>query len=466
MLRNRAFLGLLAASLVSSTGDWILRTGMAYQIYVLTGSTLASAGALLASLIPQIALGSIAGVYADRWPRRRLMVVTNVLHAVVLLPLVAVTDAGRVWIVLVVLAASSCLAPFFQAAEQALLPSLVPADRLVTANSLNAQVRDVARLVGAALGGVAAAAGGIGFLAVVDMATFVVAAVLLTLLPAAPVNKRKERSFFLREWVAGARVIAGHRTLRLLLVYCLITGIGEAIMATLIAPFTRDVLGADARAFGTIISAQAVGGLAGGLVTTLVGHRFRPRLLLAWGAIGFGLLDLVLFLYPLGYREWWPAPLLMILIGLPGAVGIAGIMTVFQQATADEFRGRVFGALVALEGVAMLAGTGAAGILPRTFGIVPVIAAQGVGYVLAGLMVLVVRPDPGVERGGEGDPRPVGEQQAGGHPGDRAEEPGGGADQEPQHHDVHQRQAVLPGAEEDRRPGGVEHELDRVHGQR
>ncbi|GLY94373.1 MFS transporter [Actinoplanes sp. NBRC 103695] len=407
LLRNGPLRALLAASLISSTGDWILRTGLAYQIYVLTGSTLASAGAFLASLIPQIALGSVAGVYADRWRRRRLMVVTNLLHAAVLLPLLAVTGAGRVWIVLAVLAASSCLAPFFQAAEQALLPSLVPADRLVTANSLNAQVRDVSRLIGAALGGVVAAAGGIGLLAVVDVVTFLVAAGLLTLIPGVPVHSRKERSFFLREWVAGARLIAGHRTLRLLLAYCLITGVGEAIMGTLIAPFARDVLGADARAYGTILSAQAVGGLAGGLVTTLIGHRLRPRLMLAWGAIGFGLLDLVLFLYPLVLREWWPAPVLMILIGLPGAISVTGIMTVFQQATADEFRGRVFGALVALEGVAMLAGTGVAGFLPETFGIVPVIAAQGVGYVLAGLMVLVVRPDPGVERGGEGDPRPV-----------------------------------------------------------
>ncbi|GAB3978738.1 hypothetical protein GCM10027615_53680 [Plantactinospora veratri] len=117
---------LLGANLISLTGDWILRTGLAYQVYVLTGSTLASAGSVLASLLPQIALGSVAGVYADRWDRRRTMVVTNLLMLVALLPLLVVQHAGQVWLVYLVIAVQSCLAPFFTSAEAALVPMLVP----------------------------------------------------------------------------------------------------------------------------------------------------------------------------------------------------------------------------------------------------------------------------------------------------------------------------------------------------
>jgi Na+/melibiose symporter-like transporter len=382
---------LLGASLISSTGDWILRTGLAYQIYVLTGSTLASAGAVLASLLPQIALGSIAGVYADRWDRRRLMIGTNLLLAAVLLPLLAVSSHGRVWIVLVVLAASSCLAPFFQAAEQAMLPSLVPASRLVTANAANAQVRDVARLLGAALGGVVAGFGGIALLAVVDMVSFVVAAGLLVFLPrVAPA--RSSPSSVLGGWVDGVRIAFHSRTLRVIMIFTLITGFGEAVMGTLMAPFVHDVLGASARTYGTIMAAQAIGGLLGGLITTAIGHRFRAGLLLGWGAVAFGILDLVLFLYPLAYRDWWPAPVLMVVIGLPGALLVAGLMTVFQTATEDSHRGRIFGAAMAVEGVAMLAGTAAAGTLGSGVGIVPVIATQGAGYVVAGILVLATLP--------------------------------------------------------------------------
>lgn len=384
---------LLGANLVSSSGDWILRTGLAYQIYVLTGSTLASAAAVLASLIPQIALGSIAGVYADRWDRRRTMVVTNLLLATVLIPLLFVRDAGEVWLVYAVMAASSCLAPFFASAEQALLPSLVPGGDLITANSLNGQVRDVARLIGAALGGVVAAVGGIALLAVVDMLTFALAAALLMLIRrrSAP-TPGQVRAHVLREWIDGVRVALASRTLKVILAFSAILGLGEAAMSTLMAPFVADVLHGDARAYGLILSAQAIGGIAGGALTTWYGHRFDPRALLGWGTVAFGVIDLAMFLYPLVHRVLWPAPVLMVIVGLPSALLIAGLLTLFQTATDDAHRGRVFGAIVAVDAASMLAGTIAAGALAERIGIVPVIAAQGVGPILAGLLVLVALP--------------------------------------------------------------------------
>ncbi|SCE92843.1 MFS transporter [Micromonospora chaiyaphumensis] len=385
---------LLAANLISLTGDWILRTGLAYQVYVLTGSTLASAGSVLASLLPQIALGSVAGVYADRWDRRRTMVVTNLLMVVALLPLLAVQHAGQVWLVYLVIAVHSCLAPFFTSAEAALVPSLVSDDHLVTVNSLNGQARDVARLVGAALGGVIAAIGGIALLSLADMMTFALAAGLLWRIRTRPRSGSAMRPHVLREWVDGMRIGVSSRVLRVFLAFTVITGIGEAIMGTLIAPFVHDVLGGDARAFGVIMAAQAVGGIVGGLIATLVGHHFTPRAMFGWGTLAFGALDLVLFLYPLATHALWPAPVLIALVGLPAAFLTAGGMTVFQNATTDDHRGRVFGAMAAVNGAAMLLGTIAAGTLGERIGILPVLAAQGAAYCLAGLVVLLALPIP------------------------------------------------------------------------
>ena len=124
----------------------------------------------------------------------------------------------------------------------------------------------------------------------------------------------------------------------------------------------------------------------------MFGHRFNPRSLLGWGTVAFGAIDLAMFLYPLAHRVLWPAPVLMVIVGLPGALLVAGQMTLFQTATDDAHRGRVFGALVAVDGVAMLAGTVAAGALAGRLGIVPVIAVQGVGPILAGILILVALP--------------------------------------------------------------------------
>ena len=389
---NRDLRLLLAANLVSLTGDWILRTGIAYQIYVLTGSTVASAVIVLASLLPQVVFGSVAGVYVDRWDRRRTMAVTNLLMAAALLPLLAVQGAGQAWIVYAVIALQSCLAPFFASAEAALVPSVVPADQLVTVNSLNAQVRDVARLIGAALGGVIAGLGGIVLLSVVDIATFLLAAALIVGVRAGPATGPAERPHVLREWAEGLRIAGTGRTLRVFLAFTLITGVGEAIVGTLAAPFVRDVLGGDARAFGVIMAAQAVGGIAGGVLVTMIGHRFAPRAMFGWGSTVFGALDLVLFLYPLLSRALWPAIALMVLIGVPVGFLVAGAMTVFQRATDDRHRGRVYGATVAVDGAAMLLGTIAAGTLGERLGILPVITAQGALYLTAGILILRTLP--------------------------------------------------------------------------
>src|SRR4051794_17777609 len=90
---------LLGAGLVSMSGDWLLSVGLAYSVYALTGSTLASAAALLAAFVPQVLVGSVAGVFVDRWDRKRTMVVTNLLLAAGLLPLLLVDGAHRIWLV-------------------------------------------------------------------------------------------------------------------------------------------------------------------------------------------------------------------------------------------------------------------------------------------------------------------------------------------------------------------------------
>ena len=101
----------------------------------------------------------------------------------------------------------------------------------------------------------------------------------------------------------------------------------------------------------------------------------------------------MLFLYPLAYVAIWPAVVCMVVVGVPGALIMAGAFTLLQRATADSHRGRVFGALGAVEGAATVAGTVAAGFLGQSVGIIPVLATQGAGYVIAGVaVVLALRP--------------------------------------------------------------------------
>jgi len=396
----------LSAGLVSMVGDWILRIGLVYHVFVLTNSTVVSAILMLSSFVPQLLLGSVAGVFVDRWDRRRTMVVTNLLLAVGLLPLLLVHDASRVWVVFIVLFYESSVAQFFVPAEQALLPRLVDDDQLITANALNGQTRDLSRLVGSAIGGVVAAAGGLVEVTLVDAASFLICAGMVAALrtggrvdvPDPEAAQQTATALadriaqLRREWMDGLRLVGHNRVLRLLAIFLLATTVGEGIMSTLFAPFVRQVLHGSNEAYGVVVAVQAVGGIVGGLVAAAIGHRVSPARLLGITAMVFGAIDLAIFLYPLAYVAVWPAAVGMVVVGLPGALMLAGFMTLFQRSTVDSHRGRVFGSLGAAEGVAVMVGTVGAGFLGQYVGIIPVLAVQGAGYVVAGLAMLITLP--------------------------------------------------------------------------
>ena len=180
------------------------------------------------------------------------------------------------------------------------------------------------------------------------------------------------------------------RPVRVVFVFTLIAMTGEGVMGTLFAPFVRDVLHGSASAYGVVAAVQAIGGITGGVVAASLAHRVSAAAMFGVGALFFGLVDLTMFLYPLAYVAIWPAVLCMIIVGVPGAVMRVGYNTVLQRGTEDAFRGRVFGALGVVQGVGIVMGTLAGGVLGGAIGIVPVIAFQGVGGIVGGAMVLVV----------------------------------------------------------------------------
>jgi predicted MFS family arabinose efflux permease len=406
--RSRDLRLLLTAGLVSMTGDWLLGVGLAYSVYTLTGSTLASAAALLSAFVPQVLVGSVAGVFVDRWDRKRTMVVTNLLLAIGLLPLLLVSGEDWIWLVYVVLAMQSCVEVFFAPAEQAFLPRVVEDDDLVAANGLNSQVRNMARLIGSGLGGVLAAAGGIRAISAADAVTFLVAALLVTRIRTAgravvstgstdgggstdeePSDVVRGRvATLVDEWRDGLRTVTSNRVLTTLMMMLLITSTGEGIMGTLFAPYVRHVLHGSGQVYGVISGVQAIGGVVGGFLVAVVAESWSPITMVWAGMTVFGLIDLAIFLYPLVWVNPWPAAAGMILVGLPGAVGVAGVMTLYQRNTTDEHRGRVFSLVSLAQAISVVIGSTIAGFLGGPTGIMPILALQGAGYVVAGMLVL------------------------------------------------------------------------------
>jgi predicted MFS family arabinose efflux permease len=370
-------------------GSWMLLTALPFYIYQQTGSALATSGLLMAYLAPGVLFGSIAGVFVDRWDRKRVLVAGNLIQASIIPLLLLVETNDWFWLIYVVAFLESTVSQFLMPAENALLPTLVDEEHLVSANSLNALNDNLARIVGAALGGILL--GTVGFRNVVffDALSFLMAAVLIAFV-AAPAREAVTEvaanvSRWLqvwREWIGGLRLVAQDNILRNLFIVIGIALFGDAILSALLAVFAQDVAGFSATEFGWLLTARGIGGIVGGIVIAQFGSRFSNSVLITGGLVvtGLGILLMVTF------------PTLTVVVGLMILAGpflmawIIGMQTVLQQATDDSFRGRVFGAYGTTSTILMFIGAGLAGTLADTLGSSVLMASAAIIYIVAGVI--------------------------------------------------------------------------------
>jgi MFS family permease len=379
-LRDREFRLLWTAGLISETGDWLLLVSMPILVFQLTGSALGTAVAFLVELAPGILLSPVAGHLADRWDRRRALVVLALAQAVGLLPLLALHDAGDLWIGYLVITFQAALLTLFEPTKNALLPTLVTRDRLVAANSLVGLNQNLGRLVGAPLGGLLLAIGSLGTIVAVDAVSFIVAALLIAgLRPVAKPTTTAEPAAPTDGAYAG-------RTVRSGLVVAGLAGAAQGLFVVLFVVFVARVLRGDEAETGLLRGVQAIGSIAGGVLLGTMRRALPPVRLTAWACAGFGVLALATWNGP---RVTTALPLyvvLFILVGAPGVAMLTGLMSSLQQATPDGRRGRVLAAFGAVFNAGQAIGMVAAGTLADPFGVVPLLDVQALLYLLAGVV--------------------------------------------------------------------------------
>jgi Na+/melibiose symporter-like transporter len=403
-LRHRDFALLWVAGLVSVAGDFALLIALPLHAYALTGSAVAIGGVFAASLLPRILLGSVAGVFVDRWDRKRTMVAADLVRAALLLPLLLVDSPDRLWLLYLLRAATGTVGLLFEPAEAALLPKLVGEERIITANALNALNNNLGRLVGPAVGGLLYASGGLPAVILVDAVSFAGSAALIALIRAdarpegvetASGDPSPLRRIF-AEWRAGLALVGEDRILRTIFIATGVGMIGEGTFAVGFTPLAVDVLGGGATGAGILSSAQAVGGLIAGALVARAAAAIAPRLLLGGGMIGLGLSDLGMAntgsLAPPGAAAIGVASAFMTVAGLPVVALNAASSGIVQTVTADAFRGRVFGALGAVAGIATLVGLAAGSAAMDTVGVVPVMSVGAAMWIPAGAIVLARLP--------------------------------------------------------------------------
>jgi MFS family permease len=379
-LRERDFRRLWLAGLVSDTGDWLLLVSLPILVFQRTGSTLGTAYAFLIELAPFILLAPVAGMLADRLDRRRLMVAVSLAQAAALVPLLL---WPRLPVIYAVIAVEAALASLFDPAKNALLPTLVAPDDLVSANSLVGLNQNLGRLLGGPLGGLLLAAGDLRVIVAADAASFLLAVVLIATLRPAPVD-------------AAARAPAGpagrpftRRGVLVGLLVAAVASVAQGLFVVLYVVFVARALHGGAAETGLLRGVQAVGAIVGGLLLAVTA-RVRPGRLVGLSCLAFGLIALATWNAPLLTTAVPLYVALFVAVGVPGVAMMTGLTTVLQESTVDGERGRVFAALGVAAAGGQALGMVAAGLLGDRLDVVTVLNGQAALYLLAGVLALAL----------------------------------------------------------------------------
>jgi MFS family permease len=307
------------------------------QVYALTHSSLAVGLVGLAVAAPLIALGLFGGSFADAVDRRMLLIVTRLLLAIVSLAFAvqALLDLRQVWLLYLLTVILSALSALSGPASRAIIPRLLPPERIAAASALSQLSFMVSVIAGPLLAGVIIAAAGLPTVYAVDAATFAFAiysVLRLRPMPAAPGVSRPG----LRAVAEGLRFVRHQPVLATALLVdlnCMVFGMPRALFPALATIH----FGGGAQTVGLLYASPAIGGLLGSTFSGSLSHVHRQGLaiLLAaavWGAAiaGFGLTRLL-----------WLAVVLLAIAGAADIVTVVLRNTMTQLNTPDELQGRV-----------------------------------------------------------------------------------------------------------------------------
>src|SRR5215470_2129874 len=177
---NRDFRRLLTGQLISQTGDWFNSVALFTLLLRLTGSGEAVAYVLILKLLPTFFIGPVAGVVADRYNRKVIMIAADITRGILVLWFLLVRQPDQVWMAYALTALEVAISTFFDPAKSATIPNVVDLDQLIPANALSSASWSVTLAIGAALGGLVTGVFGRNSAFVIDSLSFFLSAVFIS----------------------------------------------------------------------------------------------------------------------------------------------------------------------------------------------------------------------------------------------------------------------------------------------
>lgn len=368
--RNRDIRFLFGAQVVSYLGDWFTFVALAGLIDDLTGSKFLVSLVLVSLTLPSFLMSPVAGSFADRFDRRRIIFVVSIAQAIAALGFLLV-DKHTVWLAFVCQSTISALAAFIGPSSGAAIPNLVDNDQdLRYANSLFGSTWGIMLAVGAGLGGIFSSAFGRNASFIADALTFVIAAFLVSRIrrpmqaERTQVSSRRVRPL---ADMGEAITLARHNKVILALLASKTTfAVGAGIVSQL-AVLASDAFGSGDAGRGALLGARGVGSGLGPILAARLVQRDMAKLLrvCGWAGLGFSVAYLGVGLSP----TLAVAVVFVALAHLGGGAQWTLSTLGLQMEAPDELRGRVLAGDFALVTLMLSLTSIAAGLVSESIGV-------------------------------------------------------------------------------------------------
>lgn len=382
---NRGFRQLWLGQVISQLGDWFNTIALYTIILNLTGSGRDIGLLLVARFLPSFIFGPLSGVVADRFSRRSIMIVSDVLRAFVVLGFLFVRRADQLWVLYSLAVLQLGLSTFFEPAKTAVIPSIVSDRELIAANTISSVTWSIMLTLGAFIGGVVTGWFGSNVAFILDALTYLLSATLIASVrfpKRAPRAKSKltiSRVLGITETLDGVRYVKHRPRVLALLLVKPAWGLGGGIL-TLLAVFGEKVFPVGrtaATGIGVLFAARGIGTAVGPIVARRVSGEGKKRM---QNSIGIAFLIGGAFYMAFGAATSFVVALIVLGLAHTGGSILWVFSTVLlQRGVEDNFRGRVFAAELALLTLTMAVSNYATGELLDRFRLSPRAVAIGIG---------------------------------------------------------------------------------------